>query len=80
MLNWNADLVVLQDGTQFTKTSVVVRQNVATVRVRGSAEVLAQRDLVTGVMPVVGAPNKRTVTFEDGSTWLVQKARGCGCR
>lgn len=80
MLNWNADVVVVDGGIQREKSSVVVHHNVATVRSRQSLQVTDQRDQVVGVMPVVGDPKKRTITFADGSTWLVSKAKGCGCR
>lgn len=80
MLNWNADLVVVDGGVERSKVQVVVRNNVATVRSRQSQSVTDQRDEVVGVMPVTGNVRQRTITFADGSTWLVQKAKGCGCR
>ena len=80
MLNWNADLVQVDGGVERDKSQVIVRGNVATVRSRQSQEVTDQRDQVVGVMPVTGDPRQRTITFADGSTWLVRKAKGCGCR
>lgn len=78
MLNWNAHKITVDGGVERTGVSVVVRNNVVTVRSRG--EVLDQRDQVTGVMPVAGAANMRTITFADGSSWTVEKRKGCGCR
>lgn len=79
MLNWNAKLVTVDGGVQHERVTIVVRNNVATVRGRQGGAVVAQRDQVTGVMPVTGEALKRTVTFADGSSWLVEKVKGCGC-
>ncbi len=73
-LNWAGSVTV--DGVEHERVRVVVRQNVATLT-RGR-ELVAQR---AGVAAVTNAGRLlRDITFDDGSSWRVQKrAGGCGC-
>lgn len=67
---------VVDDGVTHSKVTIVVRQNVATVR--RQREVLAQR---AGVVSVTSSSRlEREVTFDDGSSWHVTRSgRPCGC-
>lgn len=85
-LNWNAESVVGSDGGEYSHVQTVIRANVAKLSARSTGgapgvRVVQEKAGVVSVAAVAGFPTtKRIVTFEDGTTWLVSRKRGCNCR
>lgn len=79
-LNWNALTVVSSSGETFETVQTIIRSNEAKLTGKGGG-IVASKSGVVSIAQVQGFPTtKRLVTFEDGTTWLVSRKRGCNCR
>lgn len=74
-LNWNGKLID-HDGHEHLQVQIIVRGNVATIRRAGT--VILERATVRSVEATL--TNRRVIEFTDGSSWVADRKKGCGCR
>lgn len=74
--SWSSATITTDTGSVLAKMRILVRNGSARVLHR-SGTVEAEKGGVAAVR--VDGGRQRTVEFDDGSTWLVLRDKGCGC-